>query len=152
MVACCDFAMADESSKFCLSEARLGLLPAVIAPYLLRKMNPGQLRRMALTSRPFDVNDAKQFGLIEVATTDLDDAVHEEVKALLACGPEAQKAINRLFDTLRLNNYSQCEDTVQAIAKARTGKEGQAGLQSFFNKATPPWVRSVKHSDIQEKL
>ncbi len=152
LVACCDFAIADENSKFCLSEAKLGLLPAVIAPYLMRKMNPGQLRRMALTSRAFGVNDAKQFGLIEIVTSELDDAVYDEVKSLLGCGPEAQKAINRLFESLRAKSFSQCDETVQAIAKARTGREGQEGLRSFFSKSTAPWVRSVKHADIQEKL
>lgn len=152
LIACCDFAIADETSKFCLSEAKLGLVPAVIAPYLLRKMNPGQLRRMALTSRAFDVNDAKQFGLIEIISPDLGDSLYEEVKSLLSCGPEAQRSINRLFDSLRLKNYAQCDDTVQTIAKARSGQEGQEGLKSFFAKNAAAWVRSIKHSDIQDKI
>jgi methylglutaconyl-CoA hydratase len=135
-----------------LSEARLGLLPAVIAPYLLRKLTSGQLRRLALTSRAFDVNEAKDYGLIEVSTSDLDDSLFEEVKGLLSCGPEAQRSINRLFDQLRLKQNSQCDETVQAIAKARTSPEGQDGLQSFFAKTKASWVRSVRHADLQEKI
>lgn len=143
LVACCDYALAHESAKFCLSEAKLGLLPAVIAPYLMRKMNPGQLRRLALTSSVFTAVDAKAFGLIEIVSHDTEAALHAELNSLLACGPEAQKAINRLFEQLRSKNNIQCDDTVQAIAKARTGDEGQQGLKSFFTKTAPPWIRTI---------
>jgi methylglutaconyl-CoA hydratase len=147
LVACCDFAVASPSAKFCLSEAKLGLLPAVIAPYLMRKMKAGQLRRLALTGAVFSGAEAKEYGLLEVISGenpgDLDLAVHKEINGLLGCGPAAQKSILSLFDTLRTKNHAQCDDTVQAISKARTGAEGQAGLGSFFSKEAPPWARSL---------
>ena len=148
LVACCDFAVADSAAKFCLSEAKLGLLPAVIAPYLLRKMKLGQLRRLALSGTVFTANEAKDFGLIELICAnqgddDLEQAVKKEINALLACGPEAQKSILRLFESLRSKGNPQSEDTVEAISKARTGAEGQAGLGSFFSKVAPPWSRSL---------
>ena len=150
LVACCDFAVADSKAKFCLSEAKLGLLPAVIAPYLLRKMRVGQLRRMALSGSVFSSSDAKEFGLIEIICTnqgasqdsdDLEVVVTSEINALLACGPEAQKSMLHLFETLRSKGNPQGDETVQAISKARTGSEGQAGLGSFFSKTAPPWAR-----------
>jgi methylglutaconyl-CoA hydratase len=142
LVACCDFAIATESARFCLSEAKLGLLPAVIAPYLLRKMSPGHLRRLALTSRVFDAKEAKEAGLIEViATGELDDAVKTELNSLLACGPEAQRAIHKLLNHLRDHAARQGDETVAAISKARTSPEGQSGLASFFTKTNAPWVR-----------
>ena len=143
LVACCDFAVALESAKFCLSETKLGLLPAVIAPYLARKMRPGQLRRAALTARVFDAHEAKDIGLVEVVASDLDAAVLTEMNALLACGPAAQKSVNELFETLRDRSNVQCDETVQAIAKARTGSEGQAGLAAFFEKSVPMWVKTT---------
>ena len=143
LVACCDFAIATENAKFCLSEAKLGLLPAVIAPYLLRKMRPGQLRRLALTGKVFDASEARDFGLVEVVTNDLETSVKAEVNALLTCGPDAQRSINSLFETLRANHNAQCDETVQAISRARTGAEGQAGLGSFFGKSAPPWTRVI---------
>jgi len=143
LVACCDFAVALDSAKFCLSEAKLGLLPAVIAPYLARKMRPGQLRRAALTARVFDANEAKDMGLVEVVSSELDADVVKEINAVLACGPQAQKSVNQLFETLRGLGHPQCDETVQAIAKARTGTEGQAGLNAFFDKSVPPWVKTL---------
>jgi methylglutaconyl-CoA hydratase len=151
LVACCDFAVAHPSAKFCLSEAKLGLLPAVIAPYLLRKIKIGQLRRLALTGIVFSGLDAKEFGLIEVisgpqegpSSDDLEVAVNTEINALLACGPEAQKALLQLLEELRSKGNPQADETIHAIAKARTGAEGQAGLGSFFSKTPPPWTRSL---------
>ncbi len=143
LVACCDFAVASDTAKFCLSEVKLGLLPAVIAPYLLRKMKPGQLRRLALTGKVFSGAEALDCGLAEVVSSDLDSALRTEINALLAGGPEAQKAINNLFDTLRAKNNPQGDDTVRAISKARAGAEGQAGLGSFFTKSTAPWIRTI---------
>ena len=143
LVACCDFAVADTNAKFCLSEAKLGLLPAVISPYLARKMNPGQLRRAALTARVMKAAEAKEYGLVEVVTDDLKASLLAEINAILGCAPHAQMAINKLFDHLRANSLRQCDETLQAIAAARTGSEGQAGLKSFFDKTSQPWIRTV---------
>ncbi len=151
LVACCDFAVAHPTAKFCLSEAKLGLLPAVIAPYLLRKIKIGQLRRLALSGLVFNASDAKEFGLLEVisgpqdgpSSDDLELAVNNEINALLACGPQAQKAIIQLLEGLRSQGNPQGDETIQAISKARTGAEGQAGLGSFFSKTPPPWTRSL---------
>lgn len=143
IIACCDYAIADVGAKFCLSEAKLGLVPAVIGPYLLRKMRQGTLRRLALSSQVISAPEAKDAGLVEIVTESTEDTLKAELNALLACGPNAQIAINKLFDGLRKNSFAQTEETIETIAKARTSKEGQAGLSSFFSKLQPPWVRSL---------
>lgn len=150
LIAACDFAIAHEGAKFCLSEAKLGLLPAVIAPYLARKMNPGQLKRHALTGRIFLAAEAKQFGLIEcVAGDDFEQVVQGELNALLTCSLESQKAINVLFATLRQRKFEQIDETVDAIATARTGKEGQAGLGAFFEKKPAPWLTTIPEATLK---
>lgn len=151
LIAACDFAIAHEGAKFCLSEAKLGLLPAVISPYLARKMPPGQLRRHALTGRVFTAQEAKEFSLIEcVAGEDqFQQLVETELNFILACGPEAQKAINVLFNKLRHHNFDQIDDTVAAIATARTGREGQAGLAAFFEKKPAPWLTTLPVESIE---
>ena len=153
LIAACDFAIAHEAAKFCLSEAKLGLLPAVISPYLARKMNPGQLKRHALTGRVFLAPEAKLFGLIEcIAGEDFEQVVQTELNALLNCSPEAQKAINRLFATLRQRKFEQIDETVDAIATARTGKEGQAGLAAFFDKKPAPWLTTIPDASLKSLL
>jgi methylglutaconyl-CoA hydratase len=143
IVACCDYAIADTGAKFCLSEAKLGLVPAVIGPYLLRKIRQGSLKRLALTAQVFMAPEAKEAGLVEIVTDNTDEALKNELNALLACGPNAQIAINKLFESLRKNAFAQGKETIEAIAKARTSAEGQTGLSSFFAKSPPPWVRSL---------
>lgn len=143
IIACCDYAIADARAKFCLSEAKLGLVPAVIGPYLMRKMRQGTLRRLALSSQVISAPEAKDAGLVEIVTESTEDALKAELNALLACGPNAQIAINKLFDDLRKNSFAQTQETIETIAKARTSSEGQAGLSSFFSKSQPPWVRSL---------
>lgn len=143
LLACCDFVIAETSSRFCLSEAKLGLLPAVIAPYLLRKMKYGVLKRLALTGQVFTAAEAKEAGLIEILTDEPEERLKQELNALLSCGPLAQVAINHLFEGLRQQGFQQSDETVAAISKARTSSEGQAGLQSFFAKTEPPWLRRL---------
>lgn len=153
LIAACDFAIAHETAKFCLSEAKLGLLPAVIAPYLARKMNPGQLRRHALTARVFMAKEAKEFGLIEcVAGDDFDKVVQAEINGLLTCSSEAQKSINTLLRTLRSRKWEQTNETVEAIAKARTGSDGQAGLGAFFDKKPAPWLTTIPDASLASLL
>ena len=143
IIACCDYSIASTDAKFCLSEAKLGLVPAVIGPYLLRKMRQGTLRRLALTGQVFTAQEAKDAGLVEIVTESIEDSLKKELNALLNCGPNAQVAINRLFENLRKNGFAQGPETIETISKARTGTEGQAGLSSFFAKTQPPWVREV---------
>jgi len=143
LLACCDFVIAHNDARFCLSEAKLGLLPAVIAPYLLRKMRYGALKRLALTSQVFTAQEALDIGLVEIVTDDLEPRLYRELNALLACGPDAQIAINQLFESLRQMGFQQGQETVEAIAKARVSSEGQAGLASFFAKTEPPWLRRL---------
>lgn len=144
IVACCDYAIAAQDARFCLSEARLGLLPAVIAPYLLRKMKVGMLKRFALSGIVFSADDAFDAGLVEIVTDSPDQKLLEELNSLLSCSPTAQHSINQLFTSLRENAYKQTHQTVDAIAKARTGKEGQEGLNCFFSKTEPPWLREIE--------
>ncbi len=147
LVAACDFAIAHKDAKFCLSEARLGLLPAVIAPYLCRKIPTGQLRRLALSAKNFSAAEALTFGLIEVvAENDLEVVVRQELQQLLNCSSDAQRSIKVLFDRLRLETNSQIDATVSAIAKARTGSDGQAGVEAFFAKQPAPWTAAVPDS------
>ena len=147
LIACCDIVIATETSRFCLSEAKLGLIPAVIMPYLARRFSPGPLRRAALTSRVFDAQEAKTAGLVDVVVEggDLDDALRTEIKHVLEAGPIAQSAVKKLLDQVREQSGRQGDYTAQAIASARTGSEGQAGLKAFFSKSPSPWV--IKISD-----
>lgn len=147
LVACCDIVIAEETSKFCLSEARLGLIPAVIMPYLARRMAPGFLRRAALTSRVMTAAEANMGGLVDVITesTNVDETLRAELDLILQAGPAAQGAVKDLIEKVRAQKGAQGEYTAQAIASARTGAEGQAGLAAFFKKTPAPW--SAKTSD-----
>lgn len=141
LIACCDITIAERNARFCLSEARLGLLPAVIMPYLARRMSPGTLRRAALTSRVLETGEALASGLIDLAVDgiDLDRTIRHEVSLLLQTGPDAQTAIKNLLVQVRAHNNVQGDYTAESIARARTGAEGQAGLKAFFTKSPPPW-------------
>jgi methylglutaconyl-CoA hydratase len=145
LIAACHFAIAHEDAKFCLSEVKLGILPAVIVPYLARKMSQGQLRRHALTGRVFSALEAKEFGLIEVVAGEasFEAIVRSELSGLLSGAPSAQKTILDLIEQLKKKNFSQSEITVEAIAKARTSPEGQTGLSAFFEKRPTPWTMPI---------
>jgi methylglutaconyl-CoA hydratase len=145
LVAACDWAVAAGSAKFCLSEVKLGLLPAVILPYLARKMRPGQLRRHGLSGRIFTAVEAAEYGLVEVVADEpaLAATVRAELGTLLQAGPEAQAAFKALHHYVQQDGGKQGEHTAAAIAKARTSAAGQAGLAAFFAKTPPPWVRRL---------
>lgn len=147
LIACCDIVIAEDTSKFCLSEARLGLIPAVIMPYLTRRIAPGFLRRAALTSRVIAAEEAKSCGLVDIITapSEVNEALRNEIDQVLQAGPAAQAAVKELIEKVRMNKGAQGEYTAQAIAAARTGPEGQAGLTAFFSRTPAPW--STKTSE-----
>ena len=148
LAACCDVTIALETTKFCLSEAKLGLAPAIIMPYLMRKMHAGQLRRLALSAKTFSGSEAKEFGLVEVCSheTALDEVVRIEINALLNCGPNAQGKIKSLMTAIGENGMRQGPYTAEAIASLRTSADGQGGLHAYFSKTDSPWNVSISNT------
>lgn len=141
LAACCDYAVAAEGARFCLSEVKLGLMPAVILPYLARKIQAGQLRRLGLSARVFGAAEAAEFGLVQrvCSEDELTEVLKDELSLILQCSPQAQRELKILQHQLMLTGNAQSDLTVQAIAALRTSVSAQAGLKSFFEKTEPPW-------------
>ncbi|MGE0171222.1 MAG: enoyl-CoA hydratase-related protein [Oligoflexales bacterium] len=146
LVAACDYAMADSTARFCLSEVKIGLIPAVILPYLKQKLRAGDLTRLALTARIFSAADAASYGLVQNVANegDLDKTCLDELNLLLQASPEAQKAFKTLQKKLAWQHSNTQELTSSAIANIRASEEGKHGLERFFNKEQPEWVCSLE--------
>ncbi|UYV17750.1 enoyl-CoA hydratase/isomerase family protein [Halomonas qaidamensis] len=151
LAACCDVVVASDKAKFCLSEVKIGLSPAVISPYVQRALGERQMRRYALTAEVMDAPTALALGLAHhvVEHDALDSAVDAMLDTLLGGSPQAQRATKAL-----LANVAQAPDsdttrehTCQVIAKLRVSQEGQEGLASFFEKRRPSWTQP---SGLQE--
>jgi len=142
LAACCDIVLAETHTKFCLSEVKLGLLPAVIYPYLAHRIHRGALRRLSVTAKVFSAEEALSFGLVDRVFDSETRArfLIEELNLILAAGPQAVTLLKTLHQTLEKNNFMQCDETAKAISQARTSSEGQAGLASFFAKQQSPWA------------
>ena len=147
LAACCDIVIASATARFCLSEVKLGLMPAVIMPYLARKMSPGQLRRHALNAKVFSGADAYDYGLVQRVTAEGDVggevALREELNALLQGSPTAQKAIKALHDRIVADSLKQAPYTAEGIATLRVSASGQAGLKAFFAQQATPWAMTL---------
>lgn len=143
LVACCDVAIASEDTVFALTEVRLGLVPAVVSPYVVRKVGYAFARAVFLTGERFDAARALAAGLVHrvVPGPQLDAAVEDAVAAFLAAGPEALRATRELLDTVTGRDPDDVGDqTVRAIARARVSDEGQEGVAAFFDKRPPRWT------------
>jgi methylglutaconyl-CoA hydratase len=142
LVAAADVGVAGEGAVFAFTEVRLGISPATIAPFVLRKIGYSQTRALFLTGERFDAEGAREIGLVHevAAESDLDAAVQEKVEGLLKGGPEALAATKALLRELR--NAEPGEETeamARRIAGLRTGEEGQEGLGAFLEKREPAW-------------
>ena len=145
LVAASDVAVAEDGTIFAFSEVRLGISPATIAPFVLRKIGPSHTRALFLTGERFDVQRAQAIGLVhEVASEgDLDAAVREKVEGLLAGGPGALAATKALLRELRDAAPGKATEIMaRRIAELRTGEEGQEGLGAFLEKREPAWRES----------
>ena len=144
LISACDIAVASDAAVFCLSEARLGLIPAVISPYVVAAVGPRQARRYFLTAERFDAGEAVRIGLVHrVAAADgLDAAVNEIAAALLAGGPAAQSAAKRLVADVagRPLDDVLVEETAKRIAEIRATPEGREGVAAFLEKRKPAWT------------
>ena len=144
LAAVCDVLVAADGVQFCLSEAKLGLLPATISPYVISAMGEQAARRYFITAERFSAAEAHRLGFVhEVCAAEaLDARVDALVAALVANGPQAVKACKRLVQDVAGQPISAAlrEDTARRIADIRASDEGRAGVRSFLDKRNPPWT------------
>ena len=142
LVSCCDSVVAVERAKFAFSEVRLGILPAVISPFVIAKIGPANSRELFLTGERFSAEQAKQIGLLQhvVAEEALDEKVAERVEALLQGAPGAQAAGKELIRAVAFQEKTAVRDyTSNLIAQRRASAEGKEGMSSFLEKRKPRW-------------
>ena len=142
LVAAADVVVAEEGTVFAFSEVRLGISPATIAPFVLRKIGQSQTRALFLTGERFDAARACELGLVHevVAEEDLDTVVQEKVVGLLSGGPEALAVTKALLRDLRDADPGEATEIMaRRIAELRTGEEGQEGFEAFLEKREPSW-------------
>ncbi len=146
LAAACDVLVAAEGVHFCLSEARLGLLPATIGPYVVRALGEQASRRYFVTAERFSAAEAHRLGFVHerVAAEALDAKVDEIAATLVANGPAAVKACKQLVHDVAGQPITAAlrEDTARRIADIRASDEGRAGVQAFLHKRNPPWQTS----------
>jgi methylglutaconyl-CoA hydratase len=145
LVACCDIAIAAEEAVFALSEARLGLIPATIGPYVVAAIGRRAARRYFLTAERFGAAEALAVGLVHavVPAAGLDARVREIVDQLLAAGPRAQAESKALIRAVagRPVDDTVIADTVEWIAAVRASPEGREGIAAFLERRPPAWQR-----------
>ena len=144
LAACCDIVIASDRAKFCLSEVRIGLSPAVISPYVQRAIGSRQMRRYALSAEVMDADTAQRLDLVHrvVAAEELDATINAMLDTLLATSPQASRATKGLLAEVARDTDSDAtrERTCQVISELRTSAEGQEGLASFLEKRRPAWA------------
>jgi methylglutaconyl-CoA hydratase len=144
LVAACDIAIGTPAAMFCLSEAKLGLSPATISPYVVRAMGARMARRYFLTAEVFDAEEAHRIGLLSalVPALELGTALEGVVKHLLAGGPRALAEIKDLIRAVGAGPVDDAliADTARRIAEIRVTEEGREGIASFLEKRKPAWT------------
>jgi methylglutaconyl-CoA hydratase len=145
LVAACDIAVGTPEAKFCLSEAKLGLSPATISPYVVRAMGERMARRYFLSAEVFDANEAYRIGLLTAvsASENLDAESDKILQHLLQGGPQALAKIKDLIGHVSTGHIDDAmiEDTAKRIAEIRATPEGKEGVASFLEKRKPAWRR-----------
>ncbi len=144
LIACCDVVLAVEEAKFCLSEVKLGLIPAVISPYVVAKIGESAARRYFITAEPFSAWEAERLGLVHevVDRRALEVRGRQVIDALLEGGPAAQRAAKDLIFAVShraLSDDNLVEDTASRIAELRASEEGREGILAFLEKRRPNW-------------
>lgn len=135
VAAAVDMAIAGEDAVFGFSEVKLGIIPAVISPFVLPKIGESAARRYFLTGERFGAQDALRIGLVHEVAADLDEAVDRVLGELLTAGPYAAREAKRLIRT-----RPQGEETAQWAARMRAGDEGQEGLRAFLERRNASWI------------
>ena len=143
LVTACDIAIANQYAKFCLSEARLGLIPSVISPYVVKAVGEKNAKYLFFTSAPISSKEAVRIGMINLSVDndELDNSVEEVINNILQGGPEAVKSAKNLIYYVENNDLGKevMLGTAERIAKSRASDEGKEGILAFLNKRKPNW-------------
>jgi methylglutaconyl-CoA hydratase len=144
LVAACDIAVASLSAEFCLTETRLGLIPATIAPYVIRAMGAANARRYFLTAEKFGASEAYRIGLVQdiVAPEELDGTINELLGTLMLTSADAVTEAKRLVRDIAFRPIDDAlvADTAQRIAAIRQSTDGREGIAAFLEKRKARWV------------
>jgi methylglutaconyl-CoA hydratase len=147
LIACCDIAIGIEGAKFALSEVKLGLVPATIAPYVVQAIGPRHARRLFVGAEIFDGTEAARIGLLHqcVPAEKLDEAVERQLHFVAKGGPLAQHEAKLLALRTSGMTAESAEridaENAELIARLRVSAEGQEGLSAFLEKHAPPWLK-----------
>lgn len=144
IIASCDVAIAAAGLTFAFTETRLGLAPAMISPFIVRRMGPARAARLFMTAETFSTENAERWGLIDrvVPAAELDAAVEAEVKGFEKCAPRAVTEAKRIAPRVADGPLaSHRQHTAEMLARMRTAEEGQEGMASFLEKRKPRWSR-----------
>jgi methylglutaconyl-CoA hydratase len=136
LVACADVVVAARDATFGFTEVRLGIIPAVISPFVFAKIGPAAARHLFLTGERFDAETALRIGLVHEVTDELDSAIDCKLGEILKSGPEATRAAKRLAR----ERPDDGEELARLAAGLRAGAEGQEGLRAFLEKRHPSWA------------
>jgi methylglutaconyl-CoA hydratase len=145
LVSVCDYAIASTETIFSFSEVRLGIIPACIAPFVIRKIGPGHTRAMFTTAERFDANKAYDIGLVhQVASTrdELQQITNKKLEEIKECSPNALRIAKKIiFDLLEPADSKQLNFVAEVLAGVRVSEEGQEGLRAFLEKRKPEWTK-----------
>ena len=145
LAACCDIVIASQDARFCLSEVKIGLIPAVISPYVIRAIGERQARRYFLSAEVIQAEQAQAMGLVHQLVdkpADLAPAAQAFIQQLKQNSPQAMAAAKSLIFAISQPpiDDSVIDITVHSIADIRVSNEGQEGLKAFLNKRRPQWL------------
>lgn len=141
LVAASDIVITQSNATFCLSEVKLGLVPAVISPYVVNAIGQRQMRRYALTAEKISAEQALQIGLTHYVAQDPEEITQNVIQHILSASPEAQATTKDLIEKIESRPIDATihQLTAEVIAKARASDDGREGLRAFFEKRMPQW-------------
>ncbi len=142
LISCCDYALAIEDAEFSLTEVLLGLLPATISPFVIRKIGASNARRIMLNAHRFSAKEAVSFGLVSKAVSiqSLEEEIDNEINELLRCAPEAVSSTKNLISEVRgMEPHAIREYTIEKLADAWETESVKKGIEAFFSKRSSKW-------------
>ena len=142
LISCCDFAVAAEDAEFSLTEVLLGLLPATISPFVIRRIGAANARRIMLNAHRFSAKEAVRLGLVAkaVSSQTLEEEIEKEITELLRCAPEAVFSTKSLISEIRGKEPQAVREyTIEKLADAWETESVKEGIDAFFSKRRPSW-------------